>query len=135
MTIFTMPNENDFWQVAAEYRGQISKVQFKFAVPNMLKSGDSLSEELREIGKEVKGQEVNLDISRPNGGLTLVNDLIKNAIAYVNAGAGQAILKVKKKIVYSSRRSNLQKDVETDIDVSVADPKQVEDLSKKVFDK
>jgi hypothetical protein len=61
--------------------------------------------------------------------------MIRNAIAYVNAGAGQVIVKVKKKIVYNSKKKNLRKDVETDVDISVAEPHQIEDLSKEVFDK
>jgi hypothetical protein len=134
-TVFNMSDQSDLWDAEKKYRGQITRINLRFAVPNMLGSSDAISEELKEIGKEIHGQEVEMDIIRQQGGLSLQSSYIKSAIDYISQGAGQIIVKVRRKIIYNSKNKHFTKTVEDDIDNAFATENDIIRAANELLDK
>jgi hypothetical protein len=95
---------SDFWAVANQYRGKLTRLEFTFVPPNAL----GLEEEIRSIvdaAKAVGSEKTKFIHTNSHGALYPHGDYVEAALKTTTDGAGSVEMRAGKKVVFSSSKN------------------------------
>ena len=137
MSISPIIEEKDFfWAIVKKYHGQIEKIELTYIPPNILSLQTTLEEDLKEANKTFNTTRTKITLENQEGNLAVPenNMLLKESVAYMDAGGGSFTLKIKdvKKII-KSENSIKETSIEA-INIEASNIKKLEEVFKKIFD-
>lgn len=101
LQIYIQPifDQKDFWNLAQQYEGRITKLSFDLVRPNMPNISGVLSEDLKELQKTSNSHRTKLELNAGTGNvltnITEQNSQVKNMVDYASNGGGDIYLKAK----------------------------------------
>lgn len=116
--------ENQFWEIVDRYNGEIDKIKFEFEYPNLPRVNQHLSDELKEISKNINSGKTTLEFSADDNptltNLTSENEDLSGLVKASAEGAGPIKIKGKGVRFWESTKTKV-KSVEFD-EISVEIP-------------
>lgn len=91
-------NKSYFWNLVNQYSNRITWLDFEFVTPNMANISKTLTQTLKNLGKETNSTRENLALrSDPSSSLDISesNETIRGLVEYTSEGAGDIKLKIK----------------------------------------
>ncbi len=103
--------EENFWQAAKKYRGQITELSFEFYPPNGLEGFDDFKKFDRAAKQQANGKSSEYSIKNPDGGVTPEGGFVEDAVEYASEGPGKITMKKGNRTLFNSRNAKRTKDV------------------------
>ncbi len=96
LSISSIDDERNFWKIIEKNDGQIEKLSFSYAVPNLFNLKNTLSEDLKESSERYGITNTTIELENKNGKLNISTDdqLIKESVEYTEKGGGEFKLKI-----------------------------------------
>jgi len=99
-----------FWELIKEFKNRVTWVEFEFITPNMSNISKTLTETLKNLGKEANAVREELALaSDPASSLDISpdNEIIQGLVDYTSEGGGDITLKIKgiRKRIHTSKSS------------------------------
>lgn len=132
IAVHPVVKEQDFWAVVEAHKGEITTLRIQLSAPNVLGLGASLPKEMRDAKEQNNVSRASVTLENKNG-IRVDTPDVRETIAYVLAGGGDAILRAAKKVLFNSKRSIESVSVGNDEPVSVARRDVAAEVAKKIF--
>jgi len=139
ISINSITDQENFWDVARRYEGRIEKLTFTFNAPNLFKLKDTLNTELKDAQRVYSITKATFGLENADGKLTIPqgNEFLKQGVEYVSAGGGEYQLRVRAKgkiNINSSKNTKTKNFDKLEIDYLGRDKKQLLNILKQIFE-
>lgn len=136
LSINSIKDEKEFWKIIEENNGQIEKLSFSYAVPNLFNLKNTLSKDLKESRTKYGITNTTIELENKKGKLNIPKDdpLIKESAEYVSKGGGE----FKLRVVGSKTEIKSKDNVRTktfDFKIDSDDPSVFKDICSKIIEK
>lgn len=108
----TITDENEFWAIVQKNQGNITTLTMTFLAPNMFRSREETSRNLKELHKENGVQETQVRLTNRDRQLNPDSERIRENIDYVKKGGGSYLMKSGQKTLYNSEASPVHETIE-----------------------
>lgn len=102
MEVHGITDSQTFWQYVSENAGSITNITFEVAAPNMFRSVDDFSQEMRELRDTEKVKSARIELNNPDG-LNPNTQRVRDAVNYTVKGGGAIKARARGKKPYNSR--------------------------------
>lgn len=130
-------DQKDFWNLVEKYQGDIERLIFSYAVPNLFDLKNSLSDDLKNSGKKYGITNTTIEFENKAGKLTIPKDdiFMQQSAEYTSKGGGFFRLKVKGINSEFKSKKNVKTREIQNIDLATPDQKSFEAALKIIFNK
>jgi hypothetical protein len=111
ISVHGITDPQTFWQYVEENQGNITNITLEVAAPNMFRSVDDFSQEMKELRDTEKVKTAKSEISNPDG-LNPNTKRIHDAVDYTVKGGGSVKARAKGRKPYNSRSKTRKVKVE-----------------------
>lgn len=124
MSINPILDENEFWNIVQEYQGQIQRLTFFYAAPNLFNLDNALSEELKASREKYVTTNITIELENKDAQLlTPMNDpFLSQSAEYTSKGGGGFKIKIKGKKNQIKSGKNVKTSTFSDIRLIPNDP-------------
>ena len=135
LSINPIIDKKEFWDLIQLHQGKIEKLTFSYAVPNLFKLDNSLSQDLKDSEDKYGSTNISIELENKAGNLNISNrdDFIQQSAEYTGNGGGEYKLKIKGTEQTIRSDQNTKTKSFQEIDFSTNDPDVLKDIAKSIF--
>lgn len=136
ISISPILEKNAFWSLVDKYDGKIEKVTFSYAVPNLFKLENSISEDLKDLWIKNNATNVRTELENKAGKLNLSRDdtFLSESADYIERWWWEYVLHIKWKRISNKKNFKTKNIIDFDIKLTSDNPDIAKSIFSTVFD-
>jgi len=124
-----------YWDAARRYEGRITKLAFTFIPPNALRAEERVMDFIRDASRNAQATLVKHEYENKQGRLDPNGELIEGSVKVATAGGGDAVIKVGKRMVYSTKTQKMTTDIPEDEIPEPTDKPKIRAIIRRLFER